>query len=159
MEAFEALVQYKQVFEQEIRHRTLLGRSIDDILPHPADIIVNPRTGFHKVAGPLDEHERSQYERPVAALATLQERVSEAAEAHCRAKRARKVAILEQWHKFQSCYDQINDQLPPSLQRELVDRSVDRHATKAGDFFSWTPESIEEFVRNAQSVRRKRRRV
>jgi hypothetical protein len=159
VEAFEALVHYKQVFEQEVRHRTFLGRAIDDILPHPADVIVNPRTGFHKIAGPLDEHERRQYNESAAALVTLQERVSEAAEAYHRANRARRGPLLEEWHKYQSWYDQINDQLPPSLQRELIDRSMEPGATQPGDFFSWTPEAIEAFVRKTQRVRRRRRRA
>ena len=159
MEAFEALVQYKHEFEREVRYRTLLGRPVDDILPHPADVIVNPRTGFHKIAGPLDEHERRKYDRPVEALATLQERVSEAADVFHKAKRARKGQALERWHKYQRLFDQLNDQLPPSLQKELADRSMEPGTTQPGDFFNWAPEAVEEFVRKNQRVRRRRRKV
>ena len=157
MEAFETLVQYKQVFEREVSHRTLLGRPVDDILPHPANIIVNPRTGFHKIAGPLDEHERRQYDSLLQTLVTLQSRVSEAAEVFHQAKHARKGKALERWHLYQRLYDGINDQLPPSLKRDLTDRSVEPGATKPGDFFSWTPEAIEAFVRKKQRAPRRRR--
>lgn len=158
LEAFEALLHYKLVFEQEVRHRNIIGKPIDDILPHPADIIVNPRSGFHKIIGPLDQHERRRYDQLVGALVTLQERISEAAAVYQRTKSRKKGEALKRWHEYQSFYDRINDQLPPSLQRELADRSLDSGATKPGDFFNWSPDDVEALVGEMNSARKRRRR-
>lgn len=155
-EGFKAAIEYKMKAEREIAHRRFLGRSIADILPHPDDVLINPRTGFHAIVGPVDEHERQNYVAQVEALENIQVCITENAEGYRKARGARKVLMLEQWHSWQTLYDRINDFLPPSLKRDLLDRSTQPGASKPGDFFSSTPEAVEAFKTKLQKSKRSR---
>ena len=58
-EAFTTYAEYKRNAEKELAHREKLGVSDDGktILPHPDDIIVDPRTGEARIAGPMTQEE------------------------------------------------------------------------------------------------------
>ena len=73
---------------------------------------------------------------------------------HANVSKRKKATMLEVWLNLQAAYDRHNDMLPPSMQRKLKDRSVAPGATKAGDFFQYTPERIEALQRPKR--RRKR---
>lgn len=117
LQSFEAYLEYKEWAEGEIWVRKEAGVPYDDILPHPDDIIIGPRTGFFRIVGPVDRHERQKLEPELQLLDLMQERISEAAERYATASKAKKPDILKRWHDIQACYDRINDLMPPSLQR------------------------------------------
>ena len=56
---FEAAVDYKRRAEQEIAYRKAKGDDISDILPHPDNVDVNPRTGDVTIKGPIDKDEQA----------------------------------------------------------------------------------------------------
>lgn len=58
-EAFKTFADYKRNAENELARRQKLG-IVDDgktILPHPDDVIINPRTTEARIAGPMTEDE------------------------------------------------------------------------------------------------------
>jgi hypothetical protein len=150
LEAFQASVEYKHDAEAEIAAHRLRGLPIDHILPHPDDVIIDARTGFHAIVGPLDERERNDNKTVLAMLEQIQERVSEAANDYAKARDSKKDPILKRWHIYQANFDQFNDWLPPSLQRVLRDRSMVLGASQPGDFFQHTPARIETLRRGAK---------
>lgn len=142
-QSFETYIEYKDWADAEIRLRKAAGLSFADILPHPDDVIIGPRTGFFAVVGPVDEYELANYETQLLMLEQMQEDVSEAAVRHAAASKRNQATLLELWHRFQARYDKLNDILPPSLQPQLRDRSTAPGASKAGDYFQHTSEQIE----------------
>lgn len=139
---FTDMVEMKVFTEREIDYRRKAGKPIDDVLPHPDDIIVDPRAGWAKLIGPVTEQERDEYAPLIAARDVWQKDVSDTAKVHADAPPRRQRAALADWHEAQARFDRINDWLPPSLQTKLADRSVAPGASCAGQFFTFAPEAL-----------------
>lgn len=60
---FEAALEYKRRAEREIAYRTIKGDDISDILPHPDNVEINPRTGDVTIKGPIDKSEAALIEK------------------------------------------------------------------------------------------------
>lgn len=146
LEQFKALVTIKCENEQAIKLRQQKKLPIDDIFPHPDDIIVDPLAGWARCMGPLDAEDRKSYDQRVQGLASFQDWVTAAAQLHEAASKSKRPAKLDIWHAMQEAYDKLNDYLPPSLQRTMTDRSTAPGATEAGQFFQFTPEGVRAFV-------------
>ena len=56
---FEAALEYKRRAEREIAYRTIKGDDTSDILPHPDNVEINPRTGDVTIKGPIDKDEQA----------------------------------------------------------------------------------------------------
>ena len=135
LDGFEAVVFYKDWAQREITQRRSRGLPIDDILPHPADIIILPLEGASYFVGPVTREERAPWDLPLAIRDDKQIDVSAAAGEHCKAStpKERKEA-LDHWHADQFGWDLFNNRLPPSLRSELKDRSSAPGATRPGSF-------------------------
>lgn len=75
------------------------------------------------------------------------------------AKPSKRPAALEHWHSLQENYDRLNDYLPPSLQRQLEDRSTLPGTTKPGDFFTFTPEALGALSANPNARQKRRKQL
>lgn len=141
-EQFEGIVEYKLEAEARIKRRKAAGLPYDDILPHPDDVLLDPRTGDADIVGPLDEAERAAFADHLELLVHAQQLVSDMAASYSGARKEKQAQFLERWHLHQRSFDQLNDLLPPSLQMTLRDRSTASGASKAGDFFQYSLENI-----------------
>lgn len=81
-EFFKTMVEYKERAEEEVARREKLGLPIDDIIPHPDDVIVNPRTGVAKILGPMCEREQEMWDHARDQRARLEEFQKELIEEH-----------------------------------------------------------------------------
>jgi hypothetical protein len=140
---FKGLVEMEARAREELTRRQAAGESIVDLLPHPNDIVIDPRNGWARLVGPITEQERDGYKPTVDLRDQLQERVSAAALAHKNATKRGRAKWLAQWHTAQRACDNLNDRLPPSMKRDLVDRSIAPGASRAGEFFTYTPEALQ----------------
>ena len=68
---FEALVIYKRDAERELRRRREKGDTNEaGILPHPDDIIIDPRTGSASIQGPISEDEAPRWDKACEEIET-----------------------------------------------------------------------------------------
>ena len=141
---FKGLIEMEARARDELTRRQAAGESIFDLLPHPDDIVIDPRNGWARLVGPITEHERDGYKPIVDMRDQLQEQVSAAALAYKNATKRGRAKWLAQWHAAQRACDNFNDLLPPSMKRDLVDRSSAPGASRANDFFEYTPEALQK---------------
>jgi hypothetical protein len=62
LQHFAAALDYKNGMEMELARRKREGIMAPDPIPHPDDIILDPRTGEVTIKGPLTENERAFFE-------------------------------------------------------------------------------------------------
>jgi len=61
LDAFKAAVEYKEWATQELETRKQAKKSIDDIIPHPEDIRIDPWAGTAVIVGPLTPEEKKKW--------------------------------------------------------------------------------------------------
>ncbi len=142
-EDFKGLVEMEARARDELTRRQAARESIVDLLPHPDDILIDPRTGWARIVGPMTDYERNGYKPIVDLRDQLQEQVSAAALAHKSATKRGRAKCLAQWHTAQLGCDRLNDLLPPSMKRDLVDRSTAPGASRSNDFSTYTLEALQ----------------
>lgn len=132
---YNKMVDYKLHWEGEIDRCRRQGRPEPDPVPHPANIIIDARTGDVRIVGPMTSEEKAYYESVVVMLRILQAQVSQFSDAAKRARSgARRDAIVEQWHSCQREFDEMNDVIAPLYRTELRDRSYHPDASRPGEF-------------------------
>ncbi|MFN4142425.1 DUF5681 domain-containing protein [Aestuariivirga sp.] len=95
LQHFAAALEYKLGMEVEIARRKREGIVAPDPLPHPDDIILNPRTGEVSIKGPLDEREKALFEEVKCRHAELTEQLRDLQEMLASTRsRARKEMIM-----------------------------------------------------------------
>lgn len=63
----ETAIEYKIGAEREIAHRKQLGiTDIEDIWPHPDQVVIDVRNGTAKVAGPITREEKADWDEWIA---------------------------------------------------------------------------------------------
>lgn len=133
LETFKGFVDYKGRAERELASRQKRGISIDDILPHPDDVIIDPFLGTVYVDGPISKKELAHGREAAEVRDGFQLEVSAAAQRHSQATTSRtKACALADWLHHQWAWDLINDRVANSLKAELKDRSHAAGATRSG---------------------------
>lgn len=122
---FSTAADYKYGWEQEIEHAQKHGLPEPTPLPHPDDVIIDPRTAEVRYAGPMTPEEKVRWDRMLAFRDEQQEFVTFAArqlretnEEDCELGQRR----LAAWQQAQELYDRINNPLPDRYRRRLEDR-------------------------------------
>lgn len=142
VEMLENAFEYKQKWTAELQRRKALGIDEPDPVPHPEDVIINPRTGHVRTEGPLDEREKQQWDELLTRRAQAQEEVNMSAERYRKARSARHKAFwLDEWHWEQRMFDIINDRMPQRYKAKLENRSYAEGASREG-------KTLAELIRN-----------
>ena len=132
-EYFQTLVEYKTNAERELAQARAKGLPDPEILPHPDDIFIDPRTGEAQVNGPMTEHEKAEWDRVIQHRDGMQAMVSDYATQYRSARRSERKDILRSvWHDAQLRFDEVNDNLPQRYQAVLKDRSREDGASRPG---------------------------
>lgn len=132
LELFKAALDYKERAEYTLADRLRSGQPTDDILPHPADIDIDP-AGTLDIRGPCTPEERAGYDQYIALRDDWQVSVSEEAERYFGASTGEACEdALDHWHRAQMLWDTLNDRMPKSLQATLRDRSSAPGASRPG---------------------------
>ncbi len=153
-EDFSNFVELEAELRAELNRRRKGGESIEDLIPHPDDILIDPRNGWARLVGPLNQRDREAFKPIVELCNQIQEEVSAAALAHRGAPKRGRAKWLAAWRRAQHNYDRMNDVLPPSMKRKLADRSSAPGATAEGDFFAFVPETFHEMEAEASRAKR-----
>lgn len=134
MEHFGTAIDYKRDWKEAIERCRREGRPEPQPIPHPDDIIVNPKTAEVEILGPQTPEQKAIYEDQIKRRDEAQLEVSTFAARYRRARDpAKKAYLLKEWHFEQSMFDLINDLVGPRYRTELKDRSFKEGATRPGD--------------------------
>lgn len=134
-EYFKSFVEYKDDGEREIERCRKLGIKPPEMLPHPDDIVVDPRRGTAFVWGPFSPQDKEHHDRVIARRDEAARSVAEASVNYKRARKSDlKKVILDDLLSEQRIFDSINDNLPPRYQIELDHRCEIEGASKPGDY-------------------------
>jgi hypothetical protein len=140
----ENALEYKQKWTAELDRRRRMGSDEPDPIPHPDDIIINMYTGHVHTAGPIDEHEKRDWDKRLARRGEAQDEVNAFAENYRKARSAKnKEMWLSEWHFEQRIFDIINDSLPDRYKAKLENRSYRKGASVEG-------KTLEEFRRSVK---------
>lgn len=133
MSAMENAFEYKQNWTGELERRRASGSDLPDPVPHPGDIVIDPRTGHVRIEGPLDEREKKSWDARLARRADAQSEVTDSANRYRRTRSPKHKAFwLQEWHYEQRIFDLINDSLPDRYKLKLENRSYAEGASKVG---------------------------
>lgn len=130
----ENAFEYQQKWTVELERRRRSGiTDLPEPIPHPEDIIIDPRSGHVKTAGPLNELEKKSWDGRLARRDEAQAEVIMFAE-KCKKARSQKHKLMWrlEWHFEQRIFDIINDSLPERYKAKLENRSYAEGASRAG---------------------------
>ena len=131
--AMENAFEYKQKWTAEIERCRRLGIEIPSPLPHPDDIHIDMRTGHVRTEGPLDEHEKRDWDARLARRDDAQLEINDHARRIKRAKSERMRDLYERsWISEQYVFDLINDNMPDRYKAKLENRSWHPEASREG---------------------------
>ncbi|MFS0736635.1 DUF5681 domain-containing protein [Sphingomonas sp. 1P06PA] len=125
---FAEACQYKQDWSLAIEEARRRGLPEPTPLPHPDDIVIDPRNAEVRYAGPMTLEEKAKWDRMLQFRDEQQECVTFAADrfrATTKDESSLRESRLEAWRSEERLYDQINDKLPPRYQRRLINRSYE----------------------------------
>lgn len=132
-ELFGNAVEYKHRWTEEIERCERHNLPIPEPIPHPDDIILNPRTGGVRIVGPQTKEQKDRYDEATNRRIEAQEEVTYFAEKFRRSRSEKmKERHLENWHWEQRMFDLINDAMPERYKMKLEDRSYHPDASRAG---------------------------
>lgn len=142
--AMENAFEYKQKWTEELARRKRSGINEPDPVPHPDDIIIDMRTGHVKTEGPLDELEKTAWDKRLTRRDEAQAEVSAFAQKY-RSARSQKAKIMWrlEWHFEQRIFDIINDSLPERYKATLQNRSYATGASMQG-------KALDEFLNDGK---------
>ena len=116
---FETAVDYKHKWDEELARRKRHGIVAEDPLPHPDDIVINPRKGTVRVLGPMTKDEKALFDAAREMMADLREGIEWSKR---RLKRERdpihRQRLLDSIPQDQALHDRINTMIP---MRTLLD--------------------------------------
>ncbi len=131
--AFDTALDYKIAWEREIERCRSVGLPEPDPVPHPADMVIDPRRGEVRVEGPRTKEHKEQLEQ------LLRLREDAQAEVNCYADKYKyecsedlRAQYLERWHFEQRIFDTINDVVPKRCKVSLDNRSYAPGASSEG---------------------------
>lgn len=133
-ELFGNALEYKQRWSDEIERCEKHNLPVPEPIPHPDDIIIDPRLGDVRILGPQTKEEKAHYDKARDRRIEAQENVSYYAEKYRKARsRKMKERYLEELHWEQRMFDIINDAMPERYKMKLADRSYRDGASRAGE--------------------------
>ena len=133
MELFGKAIDFKQAWEAEFKRCRLAGLPEPSPIPHPDDMILNPKTGDVTIAGPMTKEQKDRLDEAIRRRAEAQNCVNDFAAKYRRARAGTmKDAWLEEWHWEQRMFDIINDILPDRYKAKLENRSCREGASRPG---------------------------
>jgi hypothetical protein len=142
MELFGTMVEYKLQWDREIERCRKAGLPEPKMIPHPDDIILNPKTGDVQILGPQTKEQKQRLDEALERRAQAQEEVTYFAEKYRRARDPRlKARYLDEWHWEQRMFDLVNDVVGPRYKAKLENRSYAERASREG-------KTLEEFRRD-----------
>ncbi|MDC8755642.1 DUF5681 domain-containing protein [Erythrobacter sp. sf7] len=125
---------YKKSWSDEIERCEKLGLPVPEPIPHPDDIIIDPRNGGVRILGPQTKEEKTHYDKATARRIEAQEEVSYFADKYRKARSEKNRQLyLENWHWEQRMFDIINDAMPERYKMKLKDRSYREGVSRAGE--------------------------
>jgi hypothetical protein len=105
------------------------------MVPHPNDIVIDPKQGTAEVHGPFSPEEKKLWDRNLARRDEAAREVKRAARKHRMIRDAKlKDILLDDWLHEQRIFDIINDRLPARYQAVLANRSYAAIASRPGDY-------------------------
>lgn len=135
LEYFMALTNYKDDADREIARCEKLGIEPPEMVPHPNDIVIDPKQGTAEVHGPFSPEEKKLWDRNLARRDEAAREVKRAARKHRMIRDAKlKDILLDDWLHEQRIFDIINDRLPARYQAVLANRSYAAIASRPGDY-------------------------
>lgn len=133
-ELLSVAVEYKERWTEQLKRSEALGEPPPQPVPHPDDIIVNPRTGEVTIEGPQTDEERAHYDKALQRRDEAQEEVTYFARRFRQARSEQsKASNLQNWLWEQRMFDIINDALARRYKVKLKDRSFHPDASREGD--------------------------
>jgi hypothetical protein len=133
LELIKTLIEYKEYWTRIIAEARRTGRAEPQPVPHPDDIFIDFGSGDYQICGPMTDDEKRDWDRRTNRRDEAQAEVSYYAKAYRRARSEDKKAFwLCEWHREQTVFDLINDNLPCRYQKELEDRSYEDGASEPG---------------------------
>lgn len=135
LDYFMTLANYKADSERELARCAALGIEPPEMVPHPDDIVIDPKWGTAEVLGPFSPEEKKHWDFLLARRDEAAKEVKFAARAYRMIRDAKMKAImLDNWHYEQRIFDIINDRLPPRYQTKLENRSYAEGASRIDDY-------------------------
>ena len=134
MELFGTMFEYKREWDKEIERCRSAGLPEPKMIPHPDDIVLDPKTGDCRILGPQTKEQKQRLDKALARRDEAQEEVSYFAGKYRKARDpALKAQYLEDWHWEQRMFDIINDVVGPRYKAKLKDRSYAEGASREGE--------------------------
>lgn len=137
LEYFMALVTYKDDADREIARCTKLGIDPPEMVPHPDDIVIDPKRGTAEVHGPFSPEEKKLWDRNLKRRDEAADEVKRSARRHRMLRKpGMKQIMLDEWLHEQRIFDMLNDNMPIRYQTVLANRSYAEGASRPGDYAS-----------------------
>lgn len=135
LEYFMALTEYKDEADREIARCVKLGIEPPEMVPHPDDIVIDPKQGTAEIHGPFSKEEKKQWDRMLARRDEAVKEVKRAARKYRMIRDAKLKDIFhDDWLHEQRIFDIINGRLPARYRAILANRSYDEGASRPGDY-------------------------
>lgn len=137
LEYFMSLVNYKDDADREIARCAKLGIDPPEMIPHPEDIVIDPKRGTAEVNGPFSPDEKKLWDRNLQRRDQAADEVKRCARRYNMLRKpGMKQIILDEWLHEQRIFDMINDNMPIRYQAVLANRSYAEGASRRGDYAS-----------------------
>lgn len=142
MELFGKAIDFKQAWEAEFERCRRAGLPEPLPIPHPDDMILDPKNGNVTIAGPMTKEQKDRLDEAIRRRVEAQGCVNDFAAKYGRARAgATKDVWLEEWHWEQRMFDILNDILPDRYKTKLENRSYREGASRPG-------KALEELRKN-----------
>jgi uncharacterized protein DUF5681 len=76
-DTFRSMLDYRDLWNKELKRRKRLNLKLPDPIPHPDDIVINPRTMEVRIAGPMTQDEIPRYRFAAILLDAYEENIRE----------------------------------------------------------------------------------
>lgn len=150
-ELFGTMVEYKHKWDQEIERCRKAGLPEPQMIPHPDDIILDPKDGNVQILGPQTKEQKERLDHALERRAEAQECVTYFANKQRRTRDPKlKERYLEEWQFEQRMFDIINDVVGPRYKAKLDNRSYSEGASREG-------KTLEQFIKDRKKPKAKRR--
>lgn len=146
-ELFGTAIDYKRDWSDRIRHCEQNALPVPDPVPHPDDIIVDPKNGEVTFQGPQTDEQKRYYDESKQRRLDAQKEVTHFAQKYRRSRSEKMKAIyLDEWHYEQRMFDIINDAMRGRHKMKLENRSYHPDASRVG-------ETLEAFMEDRKKPR------
>jgi Family of unknown function (DUF5681) len=123
-ENFKNAVEYKDFWEKEFARCDAQGISRPEAIPHPDDVLIDPRMKEVRIEGPVTADEKAEWDRILKYLDSIQAEFDLFAADAKKSKKRSKSSDAEREYLIglQDGFDRINNMLPKRYRRTLNNR-------------------------------------